>query len=68
MVSRDELKDGMVLCDDLKDSDGILILPRGFAINESSREHIEGFGDSVSGQIRVRIAGVEGSAEDRLSA
>jgi response regulator RpfG family c-di-GMP phosphodiesterase len=37
------LADGMVLCDDLKTKDGVLILPRGFAITGSSREHLANF-------------------------
>jgi hypothetical protein len=42
-VPIEKLRDGMVLCDDLKTKDGVLILPRGFAITESSREHLENF-------------------------
>jgi hypothetical protein len=42
-VPIEKLRDGMVLCDDLKTKDGVLILPRGFAINESSREHLANF-------------------------
>jgi FixJ family two-component response regulator len=42
-VPLEGLRDGMVLCDDLKTGDGVLILPRGFAINENSREHVASF-------------------------
>jgi CheY-like chemotaxis protein len=40
VVSVDELADGMVLGEDLKTGTGVVILPRGLAINRSSREHI----------------------------
>jgi FixJ family two-component response regulator len=47
VVSPQKLDDGMVLCEDLKTRDGILILPRGFAVNQSSREHIANFYDRL---------------------
>jgi FixJ family two-component response regulator len=34
------LEDGMVLAEDLRTADGLLLLPRGFEITQSSREHI----------------------------
>jgi CheY-like chemotaxis protein len=43
----DDLADGMILCEDLKTPDGVVILPRGFAINRSSREHIMNFVDQL---------------------
>jgi CheY-like chemotaxis protein len=52
-VAVEGLSDGMVLCEDLKTSDGILVLPRGFAVNESSREHLANFAGSFSGTVRV---------------
>jgi hypothetical protein len=39
----DSLADGMILAQDLKTVDGVLILPRGLPINTSSREHIAAF-------------------------
>lgn len=46
-VAISALEDGMVLCEDLKTKEGILILPRGFALNQSSRDHIANFIDQL---------------------
>jgi FixJ family two-component response regulator len=55
-VPIEKLRDGMVLCDDLKTKDGVLILPRGFAATESSREHLANFKALLAEKtIRVRI-------------
>lgn len=63
-VGVDDLVDGMVLCEDLKTLDGVLILPRGFAINESSREHIMNF----AGQLREPIKVLSNAGPDLRSA
>jgi hypothetical protein len=56
-VEINELRDGMLLCEDLKTKDGVLILPRGFAINESSREHLANFLSLLAEKsIKVRTA------------
>ena len=55
-VAVEKLRDGMVLCDDLKTKDGVLILPRGFAIAESSREHLSNFKSRLAEEtIRVLV-------------
>lgn len=54
------LADGMVLTQDLKTADGVLILPRGFELNRSSREHIGNFADRLGkGEIKVLMAAEE---------
>jgi CheY-like chemotaxis protein len=56
-VEINELRDGMLLCEDLKTKDGVLILPRGFAINESSREHLANFLSLLAEKsVKVRTA------------
>ncbi len=60
-----ELGDGMVLGEDLKTPSGVVILPRGLAINRSSREHIMNFADElrdVSVVVRVPNAMAPGLA------
>lgn len=47
VVTVEELVDGMVLCEDLRDADGVVILPRGFALNSSSREHVMNFAEQL---------------------
>jgi hypothetical protein len=47
VVTVDELADGMVLCEDLRTANGVVILPRGFAVNRSSREHIMNFANEL---------------------
>jgi len=73
-VSVGKLRDGMVLCDDLKTKDGVLILPRGFAITESSREHLSNFKSRLAEEtIRVLApqatkAQIEAEASERKHA
>lgn len=55
-VALEELTEGMRLCDDLKTSAGVLILPRGFAISASSREHVLSFADQVAARVKVLAA------------
>jgi CheY-like chemotaxis protein len=43
LVPPKELADGMVLAQDLKTEDGLLILPRGFEFGDSAREHVANF-------------------------
>lgn len=50
----DELVDGMVLCEDLETANGVVILPRGFAINRSSREHIANFAAEL-GNVSIKV-------------
>lgn len=53
-IELSELQDGMVLCEDLKTVDDMLILPRGFSLNESFREHVMSFSDRLADrQIKV---------------
>jgi response regulator RpfG family c-di-GMP phosphodiesterase len=64
IVTIGELADGMVLCEDLRTRDGVVILPRGFAINRSSREHINAYADGVQKKsISVRVPGDESTGE-----
>jgi CheY-like chemotaxis protein len=64
----DELVDGMVLCEDLETANGVVILPRGFAINRSSREHIANFAAELGNMsIKVR-ARSPASLADELAA
>lgn len=58
-----DLEDGMVLCDDLKTSDGVLILPRGFAVNAGSREHVFNFADRLEG-LRIKVLTSKDTAAD----
>jgi hypothetical protein len=63
-VTVDKLADGMVLCEDLRTSDGVVIVPRGFAIDRSSREHVMSFADIARNKpIAVRVPGAEASSE-----
>lgn len=51
------LADGMVLAEDLKTTDGLLLLPRGFELSRSSREHIvKRFKDRLPDRIKVHVA------------
>jgi hypothetical protein len=48
----------MVLAQDLKTDDGLLILPRGFELGHSAREHIANFVDRLSAtRIKVAVSG-----------
>jgi response regulator RpfG family c-di-GMP phosphodiesterase len=59
----DELVDGMVLCEDLETANGVVILPRGFSINRSSREHIRNFAAELGNvSIKVRAPNAASSA------
>jgi CheY-like chemotaxis protein len=55
LVKPDELTDGMVLAQDLKTDDGLLILPRGFELGHSAREHIANFVERLSAT-RIKVA------------
>jgi CheY-like chemotaxis protein len=50
-----QLADGMILCEDLKTPGGVLILPRGFAVNISSREHVMNFADEL-GDVAIQVS------------
>ncbi len=67
LIDVGELSVGMVLCEDLKTTDGVLILPRGFSVNESSREHILNFSDQLKGEIRVLCAGRDASPRAQIA-
>ena len=55
-VAPSDLTDDMVLCDDLKTRDGVLIMPRGFPINHTSREHILNHWGTIGGAtVKVMI-------------
>lgn len=63
----DELVDGMVLCEDLETVNGVVILPRGFSINRSSREHIRHFAAEL-GNVSIKVrAPNTGSSDDELA-
>lgn len=68
----DTLKDGMVLAEDLLTSDGLLLLPRGFELSQSSREHIVNrFRHALPSTVRVRLdsgSAVNASCVDGQSA
>lgn len=50
------LADGMVLAEDLKTKDGLLLLPRGFELTRSSREHIlKRFARHLPERVRVHV-------------
>lgn len=50
------LADGMVLAEDLKTIDGLLLLPRGFELSRSSRQHIvTRFKDRLPKRIKVHM-------------
>lgn len=67
-VAPEALEDGMVLCEDLKTDDGMLILPRGFAVSASSREHVADFAGRVGRQIKVLSTVGTGPAPTKKSA
>lgn len=51
------LQDGMVLAEDLRTTDGLLLLPRGFELTRSSREHIvTRFKDRLPERIKVHVS------------
>jgi hypothetical protein len=53
----DSIADGMVLAEDLKTTDGLLLLPRGFEFSQSSRNHIvERFKHRLPERVKVHIA------------
>jgi len=61
-VTVDELADGMVLGEDLKTAAGVVILPRGFALNRSSREHVMNFAAELrNARFNVRVANAPAS-------
>lgn len=47
------LREGMVLAEDLKTTAGVLIVPRGFELNQSSLEHILNFDKQLVSSVRV---------------
>jgi response regulator RpfG family c-di-GMP phosphodiesterase len=50
------LEDGMILAEDLKTTDGLLLLPRGFELTRSSREHIvKRFGAALPRRVEVYL-------------
>jgi hypothetical protein len=50
------LVDGMILAEDLKTIDGLLLLPRGFELSRSSRQHIvTRFKDRLPKRIKVHM-------------
>ena len=52
-----DLKVGMVLAEDLKTTDGLLLLPRGFELTRSSCVHIvERFAHCLPERVRVHVA------------
>lgn len=58
VVTIDKLADGMVLCEDLRTADGVVIVPRGFAIDRGAREHIAIFAEGLEKKpITVRVPG-----------
>ena len=52
------LREGMVLAEDLKTTTGVLIVPRGFELNQSSLEHIVNFEKQLVPSVRVFERGV----------
>ena len=51
-----DLKDGMVLAEDLRTTDGLLLLPRGFELTRSSCVHIvERFRHCLPDRVRVHL-------------
>ncbi len=53
----ENLVDGMVLGEDLRTTDGVLLLPRGFELTRSSRQHIvTRFRHRLPARIKVHIA------------
>jgi CheY-like chemotaxis protein len=61
-----ELVDGMVLCEDLETANGVVILPRGFSINGSSREHISNYSAEL-GNVSIKVrAPAPAAATDEL--
>jgi response regulator RpfG family c-di-GMP phosphodiesterase len=66
MCSPAMLTDGMVLAEDLTTTDGLLLLPRGFELSQSSREHIVNkFKDRLPERIKVHVAPQNGTAHRR---
>ena len=64
----DELVDGMVLCEDLETANGVVILPRGFSINRSSREHIRNYAEEL-GSVSIKVRAANSAAPtDELAA
>lgn len=51
-----DLRPGMVLAEDLRTTDGLLLLPRGFDLTQSSCDHIVGrFRNSLPERVKVHV-------------
>ncbi len=52
----DALEEGMILADDLETIDGLLLAPRGWALNAAGLEHIRAFSDRIEANgVRVLV-------------
>lgn len=55
-VDAGDLADGMVLAQDVLSTDGVLLLPKGFELGHSAREHLANYADRLpDSRIRVLV-------------
>ncbi len=57
IVQVDALKDGMIVDEDVRTSEGILLVPKGYAVNEVVRQRLRNF--RLQGEIEDSVAIVE---------
>lgn len=53
-VDAGDLTDGMVLAQDVLTADGVLLLPKGFEVSHSAREHIANYADRLP-ESRIKV-------------